>query len=616
MEAVEKLSSISLSSENLAYSEINVGKFNEFAKKYIYFDKDSIEDNYYLISANTKFNTINFTDEFSENFIYYKDFAKFFILDTKFSKVLHKTYNINLQKMTRTNPQKLIYEYYYKWVFADEKKDNRYFAMSVLKQIKESRKNALNLMLQGSILANDKNLINIQKSLESFDEAEQILSLKSFEIADLAEIKYFIYLFKGFVQLLDNNHEGAKYEFLQALSQKSNGISAKFHLAIAELFLSDFDLAKSLVNEVLDYDLKRSQFCIEENNFSNFNFITKNFISASFFRDSIAYPLLEVFENRVTDLTGSAQVRFVSLKEDLLTLKEIKFGEMHEAKIYASIGFIEEFAKNFQNSENIIVLENISNIEQKLVSTLNNILSNIENSYKLEIEESLKIYDLKIAESSQIKARHQSEFEVQKKKIEERMKVSMNDYQQMMDEKIKNQENKANNLESSPQYNSTNSFKNSLSYSLFLSLLVLLLAGFAEYSNRDMQEAAEVGKVVTIVLFQGSKWGVVSFVIGVFISMMVAASTSMERATVKQRLSRVINNMKNEKTETLKIIKEDFEKIIHENEAKYKSRLDAIDIQVKELAEKRTQDEKAMIEKAASRVSKETSKLKEIIVHY
>lgn len=616
MDSAEKLLSYSLSNDNYSYSEINTGKFNEFAKKYIFLDQDYLNDQYYLVKSNSKFNSIGFPDELSESFIYYKDFAKFFILDTIFSKILHKIYNINLQKMTRTNPQKLIYEYYYKWVFADENKDNRYFALSVLKQIKESRKNALNLMLQGSILANDKNLKNIQKSLESFDEAEQILSLKSFEIKDLSEIKYFIYLFKGFVQLLDENHEGAKYEFLQALSLKPNGINAKFHMAIAEIHLSDIDLAKNLAQEVLDFDLKRTHFCIDNNNFENFNFIIHNTISANFFNDPIAYSLLDVFEARVNELTSSAQVRFMSLKEDLLTLKEIKIGEMHGVNIYSSIDFVQEFAKTYQNTENMIVLENLSKIESKFVNTLTDILTNIENSYKLEIEESLKIYDLKIGENAQIKARQQTEFELQKKRLEERMKTSMNDYQQLMDEKIKEHEHKMENLELNPQYNSSSSFKNSLSYSIFLSLLVLLLAGFAEYSNSSVQESTEVSKVITIVLFQGSKWGFISFIIGVFISMMVAASTTMERNSAKQKLNRLINNLKNEKVETLKSIKEDFEKIIKDNEEKYKSRLEAIDVQVRELAEKRKQDENVLLEKAAARVSKETGKIKEIILHY
>lgn len=616
MDSAEKLSSYSLSGENFAYSEINIGRFNDFAKKYIFFDKDFLEDQYYLVKINAKFNSVGFPEDLSESFIYYRDFAKFFILENSFSKILHKIYNINLQRMTRTNPQKLIYEYYYKWVFADKTKDTRYFAMSVLKQIKESRKNALNLMLQGSILANDKNLLNIQKSLESFDEAEQILSLKSFEVKDLSEIKYFIYLFKGLVQLLDENYEGAKFEFLQALSQKADGVSAKFHLALTGISLSDLDLSRSLALEIFDYDLRRLQFCIDKNNFNNFDFVAHNIISSNFFKDSIAFSLLEIFEDKVNELSGSAQVRFLSLKEDLLALKDIKFGEMHQANIYASIEFIQEFVKTFQNSENIVVLENLSKIEAKLVNTLNNILENIENSYKLEIQESLKIYDLKIAESEQIKARQQSEFELQKKRLEERMKANMNEYQQMMDEKIKAQENKADNLELNPQYNASTSFRNSISYSLFLSLLVLLLAGFAEYSNRNVQEITEASKVITIVLFEGSKWGIISFVIGVFISMMVALTTSLERNSAKQNLSKMINNLKNEKTETLKLIKEDFEKIIQDNEAKYKSRFESIDLQIKELVAKKKQDEKEMIERAAARVSKETSKLKEIIAHY
>lgn len=615
MNTAEQLS-YSLSNENFAYSEINIGKFQEFGKKFVFFDSDVQTDQYYLIKANTKFNTIELPIELSENFIYYKDFAKFFVLDTKFSKILHKTYNINLQKMSRTNPQKMIYEYYYKWVFSDKNKDNRYFAMSVLKQIKESRKNALNLMLQGSILANDKNLINVQKALESFDEAEQILTLKSFEISDLAEIKYFIFLFKGFVQLLDQNQEGAKYEFLQALSQKSDGISAKFHLAIAELFLSNTDLAKALVNEVIDYDLKQTQICIEANKINDFNYFIRNFASRNYFNDSACYSFLDVFESRINDLLGSAQVRFMSLKEDLLTLKDIKFGEMHEDEIYRSIDFIEEFIKTYQNSENLLILENISKIEQKLVSTLTNILNNIEESYRKEIEESLKIYDLKIGENSQIKARMQSEFELQKKRIEDRLKTTINDYQTMMDQKIKSMEFQAENLQAKPEYNPSASFKNSISYSLFLSLLVLLLAGFAEYSNSSVQEITEATKVFTIVLFQGSKWGMISFVIGAFISLMVAASTSMEKSSAQQRMNKAITMLKNEKVENVKTIKEDFDRALKDNEEKYKSRMESVDVQVKELIEKRKQDESVMIEKAAARVSKETTKLKEIIQHY
>ena len=122
-------------------------------------------------------------------------------------------------------------------MFSLEKNDSKYFALSVIKQIKNARKNALNLILHATILAYDKVLFDPAEALQQLEEAENVLLAKDLDELESMELRYVIKLYKGFIYLKTGEFDNARQYLEEALNYKENGISAIF---ILQLLIPDW----------------------------------------------------------------------------------------------------------------------------------------------------------------------------------------------------------------------------------------------------------------------------------------------------------------------------------------------------------------------------------------
>ena len=149
-----------------------------------------------------------------------------------------------------------------------------------------------------------------------------------------------------------------------------------------------------------------------------------------------------------------------------------------------------------------------------------------------------------------------------------------------------------------------------------LALLVLVLGGFAEYSNGYGQDSFGVSNVVAYVVLSGSKWGALTFVIGLFISLMMSATTSLEKAKLKQKYIKELSRLKDEKTKGLRRIKEDSESASKALEERTANKIASYEAQIKELQAKKEQDEKSLRRNVSAKVKAETNTLTELIDYY
>jgi tetratricopeptide (TPR) repeat protein len=597
-------------------NETKLAQLNEFFRKYLKFTRKIKHDIYTKIKDQSLLINSTLAPHLRENFIYYKEAPWYWTYPNSSRVYLEKLYNINLKRLTSGNPQKMIFDFYNKWVFSNNNNDSKYFALSVIKQVKDSRQNALNLLMQATILAYEENLYNPSSSIIHFEEAEEVLHNKGLEDPESFDIRYIIKLFKGYTHLKQGNYDKAKVNFEEAIQLRENGINAKFHLALIGAKQGELTNAYEYTRDVYKYDISRISNCLQINSTALLEYYLENSICGSFFGDSIAYELLPIFESRINDLISSGQIRFDKLKEDVLTLKDIKWYKENGELVSNNINFIETYIKKFQKAENIFVLESISSIEQKFVDSIKAIQSKIENDFQEKIDAQLNIYDIKIKEDIELQKRIEKDLEVSKKRLVEKRDAAIKNFEFTMEDRIESADNRVKNLDFSEELNPANSFKNSMMYSFMLAMLVLVLGGFAEYSNGYGSDSLGVGSVVAYVILGGSKWGVLTFIIGVFISLMMSATTSLEKAKIKQRYIKELSRLKEEKTKGIRRITEDSESALKALEERTNAKLNSFDAQIKELQQKKIQDEKNLRENVSARVKEETITLQELIDNY
>ena len=603
--------------ENLDHvNETKLAQLNEFYKKYVKYTRNIKHDIYTKIKDQSLLLSSPLPPNLREHFIFYKEAPWYWTYSNPNRAYLEKVYNINLKRLTSGNPQKLIFEFYNKWVFSNNNNDSKYFALSVIKQVKDSRKNALNLLLQATILTYEENLFNPTAALIHFEEAEEVLHSKGLDDPESFDIRYLIKLFKGYTRLKQNDYANAKLNLEEAIQLKENGINAKFHLALIGIHLGELTNAFEYTKEIYKHDIFRISECLKENLSTYLGYYLEKSLCSYFFYETIAYELLPIFESRINDLISSGQVRFDKLKEDIIALKDTKWFKENGELVSKEVDFIEAHIKKFHKAENIYILESISTVENKFINAIKMILSKIEGDFQETINAQLDIYDIKINEDIELQKRLKKDLESSKQRLGEKRDAAIKNFEFTMEDKIEIADNRVKNLEFSEELNPANSFKNSMMYSFMLALLVIVLGGFAEYSNGFTSNSSSVGSVIAYVIMGGSKWGVLTFVVGVFVSLMMSATTSLEKAKIKQKYIKELSRLKDEKNKGLRRIKEDSESALKALEERTQSKIISYDAQIKELQSKKIQDEKGLRANISAKVKEETIMLQELMGHY
>ena len=179
----------------------NQAKLNDFYKRHIQFQRKIKHDSVSRIKDHLAVNTFGLPPELSEQFIYYESAPHYWTYPSQALEILYKIYNINPKRLIKSNPQKIIFDFYLRWSASVNQNDSKYFALSIIKQIRNSRKNAINLLLHGVILAFEKSLYNPDSALSQFEETENLLVAKELDETESLELKYVIRLFKAFVSI-------------------------------------------------------------------------------------------------------------------------------------------------------------------------------------------------------------------------------------------------------------------------------------------------------------------------------------------------------------------------------------------------------------------------------
>ncbi|MEW6653361.1 MAG: hypothetical protein AB1394_07820, partial [Bacteroidota bacterium] len=118
------------------------------------------------------------------------------------------------------------------------------------------------------------------------------------------------------------------------------------------------------------------------------------------------------------------------------------------------------------------------------------------------------------------------------------------------------------------KYNPRISLTNNMTYNTIIALIVFIIGGLSSYSNRLVGNASEFNSLFAQVLVSGSKWGAISFLLGVIISLAISGVILMERFDIKSKLQRKLNLLRLEKESTIAELKETSlhkEKIMIEN---------------------------------------------------
>jgi hypothetical protein len=401
-------------------------------------------------------------------------------------------------------------------------------------------------------------------------------------------------------------HEEAVDFFNKALLINPISITAKYYLAYCESKLTYYNISEKLINEIFEYDVYRLNYSIEMNNSKLFNY----FLNNPYFK-YIFYE--EIFADNLSFIMQLIQVQSYELKvhpKDLLLLlndlKMIELISFNSESMKKEITYIEEILKPNIDSRNILFLKIFPAVINKIRSTLELIIESINSYYLKDIKENLSPFEMEIQEKLNFISNLGTELEEKKKQSKTNLAESIKNEERESIDNIKLIESKIENLANEGKYDPMSAFKNTMVYTIIISLVSSLLGGCAGYSNMYIKSSGELNSILSTIIINGFKWGIFAFLIGFLLSVFSASVSIIKRTNKKQKLLANIKFFKNRSEIEKQRLQERYQ-------AKEKSLLDNINEKISDL-KKRIEEIKKNKESLEARLKTEADqKIKEEI---
>jgi hypothetical protein len=586
--------------------EMLLSKFHHLAKDHFQMTVKNDYDYLHSVKESIRFFALDLPAEIKEIFIPYKEAPIFWIYESHLLNQIEEFMKFNFVKGSLGELHKSIKENYTKWVTTKLKSEKDYYATTTINFIERdiNKHNFFKQILKGIIYTYQSTFYSPEKAIEIFNSTLEIIDSLRLNDPTKSDLKYTIHLFAGFTHLKENDYYKAGISFKEALDSKPQGCTAKIYSAYSELQMGHEDVTAYLLNEVINFDLQRLALAIKTSNNGMFSYFYRNAFFYNVFYEkefAKAYTSIEriLKEHRISDY---AEITKCKTKYDLL--KEKKYDEYYDDEIKKGLTFIDKIITSHSGNNNTIFLSMIPEIQNKFIAIIDAVYNNIRKKYYEEVKKKLSNYDSYIEDNLHTEKKLQDELEKFRVRVKESLAESIQRITETCESDVKLVEEKIKDLPKVDRFNPQTSMSNNMTYNMIVAFIVCFMGGVSGYSNRTVSNTEEFNSIFSYVLISGFKWGAISFIIGTFISMIIALLKIVERYEFKKRLLHRIDALKYEKDRAIAEIKESTshkEKIMTENInnsiAQHKKR-------VEELRTQKAETEKGLVKQADEDINK------------
>ncbi|NWF90426.1 MAG: hypothetical protein HXY50_13315 [Ignavibacteriaceae bacterium] len=544
-----------------AYEDAPETSVNYIRLKQQFFKKSKLRDFSYLevLKEGSKFFTFDLPKEISEYFVRREDTPNLWLLE--YPIIIHSEKYLDEKNKTKNQDENTVKRYYQRWVMAKESYQKKIFSSLAAKLLANTpdSKNFLDFIYFSIILLFDESIKNCNEAIWQLQKAKDFLNNSQLEESFKQELNYHIELYKAYAQIELGNFEAAGNHLSEALQLNSNGITAKFYLAYVSSITNQPDLGSQLVKNIVEYDIRRLKFACESNNNVLLNYFIQNTIFTNIFYYSEFAAYSHVLEESLR-INIPPQFKIAEfLKNKLDSLKELELDSYYTKKITKSLEFFCKFIEEHK-LDNSYTFRFISQIVLAHFATfVNDLKTCIHDKTYIPFENEMKRYDGYIDESTTIMNQLSKELVDFKEEIKKKLSQTIQQIDEYTKESIQEIEISLQNLEKQKRYNPVLTFRNSMSYNIFVSIIVFIIGGVAGYNNNSGFFDGEFNVLLAEVLVTGLKWAALTFIVGFFIALGLSVFVLVERSNQKQRLHRSAAVHSKEKEIAIEALKEEAE---------------------------------------------------------
>ncbi|KAF0151685.1 MAG: hypothetical protein FD143_1818 [Ignavibacteria bacterium] len=539
-------------------SEMQITSFNKLGRDQFQIMLRGESDQITLIKESIRFFSLDLPAEIKEIFISYNEAPLFWIFESSLLNQIEEFMKFNFKGGAYAELHKQTKENYSRWATTKLKSEKEYYSTTTINFIERdvNKHNFFKMILKGIIFTYQSTYYNPSKALELFANTFELVNTLRLNEQTKSEIKYILKLYTGFVYLKESDNENASSAFKDALEVKPQGCTAKIYAALTEVNMGSVDLAAYYLKEVLSYDIQRLSIALKTNNVGMFNYFFKNaFIYNVFYYKDFAKAVdsIQIILNEYRPLEANLLEK---CREDLEKIKKRKLDEYYDDEIIKTLAFADKIFQLYAKSKSTLLLAAYPEFKRKLNSIVDSIVFKIKDKFYKEVKESLNSFDLVIKDNLSAEKHLMEELENFKTKSKEILSNTINTVQNSFDSDAKAIEARIENLPNIDKYNPRISLANNMTYNTIIALVVFVIGGMSSYSNRFVDNTSEFNSLFAQVLVSGSKWGAISFLLGVIISLVITGVILLERFDIKSNLQKRLNLLRLEKESAIAELKE------------------------------------------------------------
>ncbi len=517
MDVIENIDEINLS------RELEIAKFRNYGKEHfgnLIKHEISFES---FINHSSKFYSVNLPPQISDYLIRLDTAPFFWISEASIVQKIEELLVVKKSKFNYVANFKEIKKYFFQWNLQKSPKEKQYYTVSISNQIERnfSHQSFYNLIIYSILLMYDKNIYNPSKAVELYDKAINMVQNCNIDKNIKEEILYYLHIYKGFVFFLEYDYNKARNVFKQALEYNSNGVNAHFYLALSSRYLDDFDAAFEGLQNVLEFDKMRFKYAINYNQLNLFAFFYNSASFYNVFSELGFAQMLPDIDFLLRSLYSSDVNSMELTYSKLINLDNLRIEEFYDESVYAEIEFLKTALDTYKQKRNglIRIVEQI--FRDKLITLIEYVRSLIESHYFDQIKEEINIFDRQIEQNKRQLELIQHEKEDAHRKIKVTREENSEYLKEITEEKVKFLEEKIKKLDESHKYDPPEVFYTSMIFTSAISFAIFLVIGLLAV----FMGWGESGNRLQTFALNGFKWGGITLLIGIIISLFTSLSS-------------------------------------------------------------------------------------------
>ncbi|MBI1938141.1 MAG: hypothetical protein HYS25_08435 [Ignavibacteriales bacterium] len=551
-EMMEKYSSVGSNNDSVQ------SLFYKLGKEHFQIDLKGEFDYINSIKESIRILSLELPNDLKEIYIPYSNAPVYWTYESWLLNQIEEYMRLNFARARYFDLHKSIKENYIKWVTSKLKNEKEYYANLAISFIERDvhKHNFFKLIIQAVIYLHHNSFYNPVKALELFTHAKELVNNSRLAANVKQELEYILSLYIGFVHFKEKQYEIANAVFKEALDIKANGITAKIYCALTEINLEHDDLASFYLKEVITYDFHRLTIAMDANNPGMFNYFFKNCFFYNVFYEKNFWKATNLIEQILQVYRANDHNALITLQKNIAALKAKEINKYLTEEISRGVSFLEKVAQNYSGSQNTMIIGLYPELEKKYNGIVHNLVKEFKRQEQKEIESQLAVLDEQIRSNQEAEKHLHFELENFKAKSREKLNKAIQNINDEYENNARGIEDRIINLPNTDRYNTQRSFSSNMAYNTILALMVAIIGGVASHSNAVANDFSDSNAALMNMIFGGLKWGVISFLVGGLLTLIIAALVLIDRSEEKQRLLRKLNLLKVQKNRSIQETKE------------------------------------------------------------